>query len=171
ALAAGELVRILRDEVLWRGEVDPLQELVHRRERLSTGAGLLVPKQRRREGLKDRARRVERCVGVLVHELDRAAESRQVSALRPPHVLALVEETTACRPKESGEQSPRGGLAAAALPDEAHRLARVERERDRVDGRDRPAGCMERAAHPIELDERRHASFSATGISASGPST
>src|SRR5439155_12140257 len=101
----------------------------------------------------------------------RAAESRQVSALRPPHVLALVEETTACRPKESGEKASRGGLAAAAPPDEAHRLARVERERDRVDGRDRPAGCMERAAHPIELDERRHASFSATGISASDPST
>src|SRR2546428_4922628 len=171
ALAPGELMRVLGDEVFGRRQVDALQELVDRREGLPPGAGLLMTEERRRERLKYGARRVERRVWILMDELHRAPEALKVGALRLPDVFALVEKPAAGGPEESREEPSRGGLAAAAFPDQAHRFTGVERERDRVDGRDRAARCVERAAHAVELDQGGHASFSATGISAFEPST
>ena len=106
-----------------------------------------------------------------MNELHSLAEACQVGALRLPDVLALVEKPATGGPKQPREEPPGGGLAAATFPDEAHRLAGLERERDRVDGGDRAVRCVERPADAVELDERSHASFSATGISAFEPST
>src|SRR5205809_6587219 len=106
-----------------------------------------------------------------MNELHRLPEARQVGALRLPDVLALVEKPPTGGPKQPREEPPGGGLAAAALPDEAHRLAGLERERDRVDGGDRAVRRVECAADTVEPDEGGNASFSATGMSASDPST
>src|SRR5438876_11854724 len=120
-------MRIFRDEVLRRRQVDALQELVHRRERLPSRAGLLVAEERRREGLKYGARRVERRVRVLMDELHSLAEACQVSAFRLPDVLALVEKPATGGPKQPREEPSGRGLAAATLPDGARRLPGVER--------------------------------------------
>ncbi len=104
-------------------------------------------------------------------ELDRAAKTREVRALRQPDVLPFVEETTAGWTEEAGQQPARGRLAAAALADQTHRLALPERERHRIDGRDDARRRRECSTDVVELDERCHASFSATGTSAFEPST
>src|SRR5256885_7955096 len=164
-------MRVLRYEVLWRRKVNTLQELVHRGERLPSRAGLLVAEEGRRKRLKYGARRIERGVGILMNQLHRAPETREVGALRLPDVLPLVEKPAAGGPEQPRQEPAGGGLAAAALTDEADRLAGIERERHRVHGGDRAIGSLERAADAVELDERGQASFSATGISAFEPST
>src|SRR5438132_6986583 len=164
-------MRVLRDEVLRRRKVNALQELVHRGERLPSRAGLLVAEEGRRKRLKYGARRIERRVGILMNQLHRAPETREVRAPRLPDVLPLVKQSAAGRPKQPGEEAAGCGLAAAALPDEADRFAGIERERDRVHSGDRAVGSLERAANAVELDESGHASFSATGISAFEPIT
>src|SRR4029079_838375 len=82
------------------------------------------------------------------------------------HVLPFEHQPPRGRPKKSREQAARGGLAAAALADDAQHLARVERERDAIDGLDLAEGRGERSRDALELDELAHASFSDTGRSA-----
>ena len=104
-------------------------------------------------------------------KLHRTPEAGEIGALRLPHVFALVEESPACRADEAREQPAGGRLAAAAFANEAHRFPGLERERDLVDGGDRPSGRVERPADAVELDERGQASFSATGSGAFEPMT
>src|SRR5207249_12297001 len=88
-----------------------------------------------------------------------------------PDVGALKKEPAARWPEETREHPASGRLSTPALTDEADRLALAERERDVVHRFDRPGRRGVSARDAVELDERSaHASFSATGASASDPS-
>src|SRR5262245_37878948 len=102
-----------------------------------------------------------------MHELHGLAEALERLALRRPYVTALVPQRAARRPEQTREETAGRGLPAAALADDAHDLARTERERHRVDGGDRAERRCERARDLVELDQRTHASFSTTGRSLS----
>src|SRR3989442_15709840 len=72
---------------------------------------------------------------------------------------------------ETGEPPTRRRLSAPALADGADRLALAELQRDVVDRRDGPGARAVGTRDAVELDEGDgHASFSATGASASEPS-
>src|SRR5438034_968934 len=134
-------------------------------------ACLLVLGERWRERLRDRAGRIQRRVGILMDELDRASKAREIFTLLLPDVGPLKKEPTARRPEETREHPASGRLSTAALADDADRLALSERQRDVVHRFDRPRRRRVGARDAIELDERSaHASFSATGAPASDPS-
>ena len=84
-LTPGELVGIFEQEVCrWR-EADALEQRDHRRAGRSP-VSLLVLGQGWGERLRDRARRIQRRVWVLMDELDRAAKASEILALLLPDV-------------------------------------------------------------------------------------
>ena len=69
ALSAGELVRVLDEEVRGRREADALKKFGNGADRAAPIADLLMAEQRRRERLIDGADGIERGIRVLMHEL------------------------------------------------------------------------------------------------------
>src|SRR3954466_7135398 len=159
-------MRVFLEEVTRRPETDTLEELDRGRGRRAIAAHALVVEERRHERLRDRPRRIERCVRILMHELDGLAESAKVVALLSPDVGALEEERSTRGTDQTGEESAGRGLAAATLAHDAEDLGGVERERDAVHGRHLAEWRAERTRDVVELDELAHASFTATGRSA-----
>src|SRR5256885_4895793 len=148
-------MREFPEEVVGRGEPHDAEQVADAIRRVAAPLRLLVAIDRRRQCLEDRARRIERRVRILVDELDGAAERGEVVALLLPDVLPFIEQPSARRAEDAREHPAGGGLAAAALADDAERLAGSDRERDAVDRGDRSTGDLERAAHVVELDEGR----------------
>src|SRR5688500_1877976 len=147
-------MRVLHEEVRGRGQSNALQKIRDRRDRATPIARPFVTEERRGERLVDGPDRIERCVRILMDELDRTAKPRELLALGRPHVLSFKEKLPARRTKETREQPPGGGLSAATLADQAHRFALTERERHAVHGFDEPAGRLECPAHADQLDQR-----------------
>ena len=152
-LAAGELMRVLREEVIGRREPDASEQLEDLPRRVISAARLAVTEQRRRERVVHGPDGIERCVRILVHQLHRSAERREILPALLPHIVPFEQQSATGRSEEAREQPARGRLAAAALADQAHRLSRRECERDLIHGADASLWRRERPAHPIELDE------------------
>ena len=126
SLPTGKLVWIFEEEVRGRRQANALEQRDHR------GAGgapvcLLVLGERWRERLRDRAGRIQRRVGILMDELDRASKAREIFTLLLPDVGPLKKEPTARRSEETGEHPAGGRLSTATLADDADRLALSER--------------------------------------------
>src|SRR5688572_2405414 len=147
-------MRVLHEEVRGRGQSNALQKIRDRRDRATPIARPFVTEERRGERLVHGPDRIERCVRILMNELDRAAKPRELLALARPHVLSFKEKLPARRAKETREQPPGGGLPAAAFADQAHRFALTECERHAVDCLDDPARRLEGAADSDQLDQR-----------------
>src|SRR5438067_6274199 len=147
-------MRVLHQEVVRRGEADDIQEVAHPVHRVAVPPRLLVPVERRGQRLEDRPRGIERGVRILMHQLHRAPEGREIVSPLAPDILALVQEAPARREEDAREHPAGGRLAAAALADDADGLSGGDRQRHAVDRGDRPAGHLERPTHVVELDER-----------------
>src|SRR5207247_642698 len=68
--------------------------------------------------------RVERTVRVLENHLELAAQRPQFGTVQPSDVFAFEEELASGRLDEPDDGAAQGGLAAAALPHQAHRFTR-----------------------------------------------
>src|SRR5258706_9153284 len=81
--------------------------------------------------------RIERAVGVLEDDLQRAPPRAQRFAVQQREVLALEAHAARSRLDQPQRQAPGGGLAAARFAHESEGLARRDLEADAVDGPDR----------------------------------
>src|SRR5262249_38088295 len=144
---------VLGEEVIGRRHAHAAQELEYLRGCVAPPLCLAVTEERGGERVVDGAHRIQRGVGILVHELHRTAERGEALPPLLPYVRVLAQQTAAGRPQQAREQPARRRLPAPALADEAHRLAGRERERNPVDRGDVSAWRRERAAHGFELDE------------------
>ena len=134
ALSAGELVRVLRGDLVGRRQADGPQQLVDAlvelrraaRSRGAAAAGL--------EMVADRLDRIERAERILEDDLHlRAVAQIVLAAPQLASVAALEEHRAAGRRVQAREQARDRALAAAALTDERRDRARPELERDVVD--------------------------------------
>src|SRR5712691_7259862 len=133
-LTAGELVRILRGDLLRRHEPDRVQQLVHALLDLRARNDAVDP-QRPLEVMANRLDRVQRREGVLEDDLHVRAVPQDVTP--PPDerdVASLEQDRARTRVVEAREQAGDGALAASALADERRDRAREQLERDVVDG-------------------------------------
>ena len=130
-LAAGELVREAAG--VERVEADDTHELRH------PFAALLalrqtVDRQRLADDRAGRHARIERCVGILEDHLHLAAHAAQIATLELRQLYFAELDGAARRTVELQDRAARRRLAAAALADEAERLALADVKRHAVNG-------------------------------------
>ena len=130
ALSAGELVRIPLGHV---------GQQAHRGQQLRHAVAVLgarlvhaVHGQRLADDVAHLHARIERTVRVLVDHLHAAAKA-PAGAVGRGDVLALEQDAARRDRLHAQHRQAGGGLAAAALADQAQRLAALERERHAVD--------------------------------------
>ena len=133
-LAAGELVRVLRRDLVRRHEPDRPQQLVRAFLDLR-GRHDPVDPQRALDVVADRLHRVERSEGVLEDDLHLRAVVEDVAPPADVRDVAPLEEHGApARVVETREQARDRALSAPALADERRDRARAELEGDVLDG-------------------------------------
>src|SRR5580658_3238208 len=155
ALAAGQLVRVLGQELVGRREPDLLHQADDFLPDLRVPA--LMKLYRTFEVIAHGVDRVERGERVLEHELDLALVPPEVPTAGHLHLLAVQPDRAGGEPFLSGQQPGRGGLTRTALTDErddgaavqvegdvAHRVKRLAADPEVLAERDRLHG--ERAA-------------------------
>src|SRR3954467_9343196 len=94
--------------------------------------------------------RVERGERVLEHVLHLAAQGRLPRRVERGDVLAVEDDLAGLRLLQADVAAPGGGLAAAALANEAERLGGRDLEADLLDGVDAPGQPPEQAAAHVE---------------------
>src|SRR5690606_7877163 len=153
AHAAGELVGVAREHVP-RVEADQgeqlLGPLVHPRPRAAGPPR--AERERRLEGLVDRAGGVEGRVGVLVDELDPPEVRPAPPAAQRGHGHAVDDDLTGVVGLQAGDDPAEGALAAAGFADERDRSALLDGE---VDAAQRLHGPLaeDAAALPVGLGD------------------
>src|SRR5581483_7812510 len=154
ALAARDLVRVLRRDVLRRHEADRVEQLEHAPVDAAARDDAVDP-QRPRDVVADRLDRVQRAERILEDHLHLRAVGEHVAAAPLAGDVAPVEEDAAlARLVELDEQPRDRALAAAALAGERRDASRLEREADVVDRVD--AAPVERPADREALREAAH---------------
>ena len=93
-LSTRELMRIFEQEVRGRRQANALEQRDHRGAG-SSSVRLLVLRERRRQRLGDRPRRIQRCVRVLMNELHRTPKARKVLAFLLPDIGSLEQQPAA----------------------------------------------------------------------------
>src|SRR5580692_451818 len=128
ALAAGQLVRVLGQELLGRRE----PYLLHQGDDLLADLCVfaLVKLHRALEVIAHGVYRVERGERVLEHELDLALVPAEVPTAGHLHLLAVQPNRAGGEPLLAGQEPGRGGLARTALSDERDDSAAVQVEGD-----------------------------------------
>src|SRR5580704_1933390 len=130
ALAAGQLMRVLGQEVL--GGRQPY--LLHQADDLLAHVRRpLMQLHRALEVVAHGVYRVERGERVLKHELDLALVPPEVPAAGHLHLLAVQPDRAGGEPFLPGQEPGRGGLARAALTDERDDGTAVQVEGDILD--------------------------------------
>jgi hypothetical protein len=107
--------------------------------------------------------RVERAVGVLEDDLDLAAQRYQLAAAKLGNVDAVVKDFAGRRLLQPQDAAAHRGFAAAALANQAQRLAASDRQVDAVDrldvanmaARDHPLGDREMHLEAAHFEQRR----------------
>ena len=170
AHAAGELVRIGVEALLGSGDADQTQELDRPRMRRLAGEAAVIGERLGELG-SDPHHRVQRRHRVLEDEADLAAADVAEAARRHGEEVLSVEGDAARRDpdlvREEADDAEHGqALAAAALADDAERLAAVDMEVDAVDHgrRAAPGGDLDRESADVEEPV---AHFTPRGLSAS----
>src|SRR5450756_999492 len=140
ALPARELVRVaLR---VLGAEPDGLEQLEDALLALGLGADI-VDLERLADDVAHAHARVQRGVRVLEDDLHVAAQPLHPGPRGGHDVDALEGDRAGRRRDEPQHSAPRGGLAAAALADQAKRLTLIDREADAVDRVDLAGGALE----------------------------
>ena len=145
-LAARELVRETVDVPL--AQAYHFQELCDPLCLLLPAADQLVHAQRLADDGVHRPARVQRGKRVLEDHLRLAPNGQPVLALGIDDVVSIDLDLAVGRRVEAQHGAPDRGLAAAALAHQAQRLAAVDKERDAVDGLDRPDLALDQDAAP-----------------------
>src|SRR5271169_6132812 len=147
ALAAGQLMRVLGQELLGGREPD----LLHQADDLMADLCVLALMKLDRpfEVIAHGMYRVERGERVLEHELDLALVPAEVPTAGHLHLLAVQPDRAGGEPFLPGQEPGRGGLARTALTDERDDSAAVQVKGDIAHGMQRVT-----AADPEVLAER-----------------
>ena len=95
--------------------------------------------------------RIQRGIGILEHHLHLAPKGSKLPQAELRYVLAVEKDLARGDLIEPHEAAPERRFAAARFSDEAKGLARVDLERDTIDGIDGPALPLEQAVADQEM--------------------